>query len=459
MNLIKTMPTIQTDVKTSTISSTKLLVATLALVAAGGVVLATIPLLNIRKLPDLVINKITTATPTIDGIPYTINYSNQGSVAAKGPFHIGLIAQDSNYKEIKLGLNEITTPGYTQKIVKNYVSAEFNKRSFPTLPNGTGIIQGNIPWSLVNKGMTKFTAKIDMGEVVAESIETNNKFSIDLPRVATPTPAGLPDLVIDEITFSSSITSTVNFSLKYSNRGNGPAAGPFHIGFVAQDNNYTEIPVALNEISTPGYTQEVIFGYPSAKFNKPSFPTYPSGTGEIKGSIPMSLINKGMTKFSTKIDMGENVAESNETNNKYSVDLPASALAKPDLVITNIALSPQADGSVQYQLDYANQGTGSASGPFYIGIIAQTSNFTELPLQPGTISSNGYTQEMVGNYVGVKYAKANFPPSPNGTGVVLGTIPKSLIDQGMTKFSAKIDMGENVAESVETNNKYFVDLP
>ncbi len=139
---------------------------------------------------------------------------------------------------------------------------------------------------------------------------------------------------------------------------------------------------------------------------------------------------------------------------------PSSSLSGlPDLVPTNLSFQyvTSTGGGIEYTLNYENQGLSDAQGPFYIGIFAHTDS-EEIPLAINEITSEGYPQEMVGKYVGIKYFKNNLPPLPSGTGVVHGSIPFSVIQKGMTKFSVKMDLGVTVEESNEMNNKLFVNI-
>jgi hypothetical protein len=139
---------------------------------------------------------------------------------------------------------------------------------------------------------------------------------------------------------------------------------------------------------------------------------------------------------------------------------PQPQKLQADLALRNFRLTPQGDGSVTYHLEYINQGTLAATGPFYFSFIAQDARHLAMWLDLNQITSGQYVQEMpAGDSLGPKYDKPSFPILPLGVGVIDGIIPSDLIQQGMKSFHVKIDSRDTVAESNEQNNKISAAIP
>ena len=140
-------------------------------------------------------------------------------------------------------------------------------------------------------------------------------------------------------------------------------------------------------------------------------------------------------------------------------DSPSSTFSLlPDLVAKSLIISSSSlFTGYDYTLEFENKGDGVASGPFHIGIYAKYGTST-INLEIGEITSVGYEQEQIGEYVGGNKTIGILVDKevlPNGKGTVNGYIPLSVFEKGLSHFYLVMDETKLVEESDESNNTIF----
>ena len=172
--------------------------------------------------------------------------------------------------------------------------------------NDSGTVSFN--W-IADMGMHTFSADVDHGDLVVESDETNNAsetFEYDHTRLA--------DLNVKEIDWEPdkpSVGDTVNFGVVIENLGEASARG-FQVSFEEKFGAWQPMEETVSEELAAGQTVRVSFEWPA---------------------------DADPHQFVVVADSREEVIESNEDNNKHTVDYSATALA--DLIVADIAWEPE----------------------------------------------------------------------------------------------------------------------
>lgn len=189
---------------------------------------------------------------------------------------------------------------------------------------------------LVELGEHTFSALADYGERVVESDETNNQsdtFRYDNTRVA--------DLKVRAIDWSPerpSVGDTVSFEVTIDNQGDAPA-GDFHVSFWDTSSVWPAMEKVLSGELGAGRTATVGFEWPA---------------------------DADQHQFVVVVDSREQITESDEGNNEYTIDYAATVIA--DLTVSRIVSSPRSpsvDEDSTIKVTIKNEGPGG-SGPFIV---------------------------------------------------------------------------------------------
>lgn len=240
-------------------------------------------------------------------------------------------------------------------------------------------------------------AKVDPQNLSAESDETNNEFTVNLPTISQP------DLMAVELQMnpaSPSGGSVVSLSLKVKNAGAGEQGGPFTVEFRV-DSTSVGTSTFVNSLP-PG--QEVTVG------------------GALFRAQP------GQHTVTAVIDPQNQVGESNEQNNTAQ---QAFSLQPADLVVEDMRFEPQqifAGAQVKVQATVKNRGDGGAGG-FLVGLF-----------DGNTFVTSKFVSSLA---------------SASGEIVTLFYTARS----GATTLRVAADINKNVPESQEDNNEASVSLP
>ncbi|NIA12056.1 MAG: hypothetical protein GWP10_20620, partial [Nitrospiraceae bacterium] len=180
-------------------------------------------------------------------------------------------------------------------------------------------------------------AVVDPYNHVAESNETNNTLELNLTKVDRA------DLIVSNLTWTPSNFSdgqVVTFRASISNIDSGNTTRSFYTRFLIDDTQIGEKHIG----GLPaGSSIDLVQVWPAAP-----------GTHTIK----------------VMVDSYNHVAESNESNNSYSADLPE--LEMPDLIVSNLNWTPSnfSDGQVvTFTATIKNIGSGDTTRQFYTGIL------------------------------------------------------------------------------------------
>ncbi|MFC1961581.1 CARDB domain-containing protein [Chloroflexota bacterium] len=248
-----------------------------------------------------------------------------------------------------------------------------------------------LSWT-VAPGLHDITAVADANNQVSENDETNNE------KAFTFAPAA-PDLIIDSITCSPAnpqVGDKVSFTINIKNQGNGRAESS-HVAY---------------------YIDEVPRGYHD-------LPEIEAGATISKGFTWTA--EAGSHAISTVADSNENLTESNETNNRKTLNLPPA-----DLVIQDATWSPEnplVGDVVTFSIIVKNLGSGNAKASRIVYTIAASDQV----------------------YVDVPPIAAGATATPNFTWTATANSPEIQI------FA---DAGDALAELDETNNeKIFTFAP
>jgi subtilase family serine protease len=171
------------------------------------------------------------------------------------------------------------------------------------------------------------TIMVDSSNLIQESNETNNNWTGKITE--------LPDLTITNVDTELSGT-LVKFNIHYANQGNASAGGKFTITLSTDSYNTSKEVNDLNIGASDILTL--------------SAPIY-------------DVINKQIT---IEIDSADNIYESNEGNNIYTV----SEIPLPDLNITNVLIDQTDNSKATFTVNYKNIGNASTGTGFWIGLFA-----------------------------------------------------------------------------------------
>ena len=177
---------------------------------------------------------------------------------------------------------------------------------------------------IYNKNLT---ITVDSSNLIQESNETNNNWTGKITE--------LPDLTITNVDTELSGT-LVKFNIHYANQGNASAGGKFTITLSTDSYNTSKEVNDLNIGASDILTL--------------SAPIY-------------DVINKQIT---IEIDSADNIYESNEGNNIYTV----SEIPLPDLNITNVLIDQTDNSKATFTVNYKNIGNASTGTGFWIGLFA-----------------------------------------------------------------------------------------
>jgi hypothetical protein len=257
-------------------------------------------------------------------------------------------------------------------------------------------------------------------------------------------PGGQPDLVVSALSVTSWTPNSISYSYTIKNIGTAPANldGP-----TSADSDNVSVQAYLSADTVFANGGDI-----------------PAG-GSIVGSSPLGNLNPGQTlngSFTSgaavdpnatpylvlMVDSGNVVAESNERNNT----LATPVVAKPDLIVSALSVTSWTANTISYRYTIKNIGTGPAN-------------------LDGPTSANA-DNVSVQAYLSRDTIFANSDDIPAG-GTIIGNSPLGVLNPGDTFtgfFSAsakvnnditpylvlKVDFGNVVAESDETNNTLAV---
>ena len=180
-------------------------------------------------------------------------------------------------------------------------------------------------------GRHSFRAHVDHGERVVETDETNNgseTFVYDATRVA--------DLRVRSVDWrpeNPSVGDTVTFTVTIENRGDA-SARDFHVSFRDTSSVWPPIEVMVSDNIGAGQSATVNFNWPA---------------------------DADPHQFEIVSDSREEVTESNEDNNHFTIDYAATVAA--DLTVTRVSATPRSpsiDEDMIIRVYIANKGKGRA---------------------------------------------------------------------------------------------------
>ncbi|MDF2538794.1 MAG: Xylosidase/arabinosidase [Herbinix sp.] len=347
---------------------------------------------GVNNQPDFVITDIT-YTPANPVAGNTVTFSavvrNQGMAAGAA----GVISFKTN---------------------GNQVAASANNTS--QIAVGTNqTITANGPWNAI-AGSYTLSATADNYNTTVESNESNNTYSENL----NITGSGAPDLIVTDISWSPANPTSgnaVTFSATIKNQGTAATPSGVIHGVAFQidgggtslwsDNYTTSIPAGgTATVTVNGGTAGAVW-------------SAISGTHQILAWVD---------------DVNRMSNEVNENNNQYTESLTVSAVNRPDLVVTDIAYSPEtpsAGNAVTFRATIKNQGTAAGA----TGIVAFQVNGNQV-----TVSANNTTSLAAG-----------------ATVLISATSTWTAVN-GVHSVTATADNSNTTVESNESNNSSTEEL-
>ncbi|GEM_PF-3497947 len=209
-NIGFSIPT-QTGVTTQTISSTKMAIATVfmgvaAVAAAAAGALTSGPDLTVRGL---------TFDKKDSGYSFTAYFQNKGTKATPGGFYIQLHPINvEESKTIAITVNDIDTAPWVQYQQSGYKGVLLAlTKPVPTLPDGNWKVEGFIPKSIVDAGMTGMRIAIDPTQRVREIDEKNNELTKAFPYTPPQVTCTDSDSGNDFFTKGVVSTGTLNYGM------------------------------------------------------------------------------------------------------------------------------------------------------------------------------------------------------------------------------------------------------
>ncbi len=211
--------------------------------------------------------------------------------------------------------------------------------------------------------------RIDTGNVISESNESNNSYAqaISVSDSAAPPPAGQPDLFVSEFSLDPATPTQgqpVNVRVGVYNQGNAAATGSFHIEWYPGE-NYPSPACAWDLDGMVAHGGRILTC---------TYAGYPSWYASINTLV--------------RIDTGNVISESNESNNSYAQAISVMNVAAPtavpvptavptavppagqaDLYVSEFSLSPSTPTKgqpVNVRVGVYNQGNAAATGSFHI---------------------------------------------------------------------------------------------
>jgi subtilase family serine protease len=353
-------------------------------------------------LPDLLFTSaaVVSATPTQVNYSYTIK--NNGSAGIPDLYNVSI----QNFYSANTIFNDAGDAPAGGSILGIHVALAAGASY-----SGSFHSSGAIP-----AGMNYLTFKIDWGNAVAESDESNNARAL-LVR---------PDLRFTAATVTGP-SVTGGFAYAYTIVNQGTVAVPDLYNVSIQ--NFYSANTVFNDAGDVAAGGSIL-GVHVALAAGASY----SGTFYSSGSLPA-----GMNYLTFKIDWGDLVAESNEGNNT------AFLTVRPDLSFTSVSLSQRTATGVNYT--YTIRNNGSVAIPDLYNVSIQ--NF----YSANTVFNDAGDVPAGGSILGVHVALAA-GATYSGSFRASGAVPWST-----PYLTAKIDWGNIIAESNESNNTFAALIP
>ena len=272
----------------------------------------------VPKLPDLAITGITWSPPDMpsgDNVIFTISLENQGLTSA-APSRMAL---------------------YVDGTIADYVDITWME------PGATAT--GYFTW-LAAEGSHVITVILDATDQIEEIEEANNTRIINIP---------LPDLIVEDITFSSTdiqAGETLEITALVKNQGVSRTED-FRINFYVDG-----VEISIQEVTSinGGETTPVVFSW---------------------------VAEPGLHTFKFTLDIDDTAIESNETNNEMETDY---ATATPDLIVEDISwtISDELNSNeATFTITIKNIGSGPAAASqvsySFDGYPAEYKNIASIP--------------------------------------------------------------------------------
>ena len=472
-------------------------------------------------LPDFLIKSVSfpTSLPNTDkfagmAIPegsvlFKVDYVNNGAAKNlyENNFILGFVFRKIDQTELFVPMKSLTSYGYGngwEMINSKYLGINV---SGGQSPGDAEVFYGSIDKSVIEQGAVKMVAYVDISAKIKESAEDNNKLAVDLPVssgnqiksdvvVSTTSTVekatrsiALPDFSITNINFPKALPKDgmytklsvpegdLLFLAEFQNNGGfNQNADAFHLGFIIQKEDGTEMPFNPGPMAAFGGSHESLGNnnqYVGIKFAG-GFPT--NGKQVVYGTIPKVLLEQGAAKLIAYVDMENTVKETVENNNKLSKNLPilAKPVAKPDLALygTDQGMSTSDPKQFVLMATVINNSAGSvAKTPFYVDFRVNGIDGAYINLSASTTSGKVYesvkTSQLVNNNTTLRVKVDSITVDGKSTTTTMGygnvtvftiMLPVEYINNpdGTTKvssFNVSIDSTGLVGESDESNNK------
>ncbi len=344
--------------------------------------------------PDLLftIAKVTGSTAT--GFNYSYTIKNQGTVAIPDLYNVSI----QNFYSANTVFNDAGDVAAGGSILGVHVALAAGASY-----SGNFHSSGALP-----AGLNYLTFKIDWGNIVAESNESNNTYAL-LVR---------PDLSFTVAAVTGSTATGFNYSYTIRNNGTVAIADLYNVSI----QNFYSANTVFNDAGDVAAGGSIL-GVHVALAAGASY----SGNFHSSGALPA-----GLNYLTFKIDWGNIVAESNESNNTYAL------LVRPDLQFISAVITARTATQVRYSYTIRNNGTVAIADLYNVSI----QNF----YSANTIFNDAGDVAAGGSILGVHVALAA-GASYSGTFYSSGAVPS-----GLPYLTFKIDWGNIVAESNENNN-------
>ena len=388
------------------------------------------------EAPDLVIAGITPAASSVtQGSTFSYSYvvKNQGTAATTSPFWSAAFLDGQTPANVingawNQGAGSLGANG-TQTFTNSFSTAGMS-------------IGAHTLWLLAdsyNDATGQFNSN---GDDIAESNENNNWTSISF-SVAAAAPAPMPDLVIASITpTTASVTQGSAFSYAYVVKNQGTEATTSSFWSAA----FLDQQTPANVINGAWNQETGSLGANGTQTFTNSFSTAGMSVGTHTLWILADSYNNATGQFNSN---GDNIAESNETNNWTSVTFSVTGPApppQPDLVIASItptAASVTQGSTFGYSYVVANQGAGATTSPFWSAAFLDGQT-------PANVINGAWNQET--GSLGANGTQT-FTNSFSTAGISVGTHTLWLLADSFNDATGQFNSnGDDIAESSENNN-------
>ena len=351
--------------------------------------------------PDLIFTNAAITAATASGFNYSYTIKNQGTAGIADLYNVSI----QNFYSANTVFNDAGDAPAGGSILGVHVALAAGASY-----SGTFHASGALP-----AGMNYLTFKIDWGGIVPESNETNNTRAL-LARA---------DLRFTVAAVTGSSASGVTYSYTIRNQGGVGIADLYNVSI----QNFYSANTIFNDAGDVAAGGSIL-GVHVALAAGASY----SGTFHSSGAIPA-----GKPYLTFKIDWGDIVAESNETNNTYAL------LVQPDLLFASAVITAHTATQVKYNYTIKNNGTIAIADLYNVSIQNFYSANTVFN-DAGDVAAGG---SILGVHVALA-AGATYSGSFYGSGAV---------PAGMNYLTFKIDWGSIVAESNEGNNTQALAIP